>query len=86
MERLTDTLPLGGETMLNAAALRILARVLLTPGAPPSMRELCRPMGFTPNGAHFHVKRLKKLGLLTWDAGRNRTLRPTCRFIPASEL
>ncbi len=81
-------------TMLNHNALTILG-VLLGWRAeglpPPSIRELMDITGMdSPNGIFFHLCRLRKLGLVTWDreAGQKaRTLRATCRYerVPESD-
>ncbi len=78
-------------TKIHPNALRIL---LLIQGrkdrglSPPSYREMCRALGITLNAVYFHATKLRRIGLLTWDAppncGRNgkhsRTLRANYRL------
>jgi predicted ArsR family transcriptional regulator len=68
-----------------AVRLQVLARICQR-GLPPTVRDLCRLTGMNPNGVVFHLAALRKAGLVTWENGKARTLRPTCRWIPASEL
>jgi hypothetical protein len=52
----------------------------------PDVRELADLCGVYINAVAGHLKALKKYGLIAWEERRARTLRPTCRFIPASDL
>lgn len=53
----------------------------------PSWREIGKELGITQNAVNCHLLSLKAKGLITWEPGGvARTLRPTCRFIPASQL
>ena len=52
-----------------------------------TIRDLCKKMGTSStNGVHFQLFALKRDGLITWEPGKARTIRPTCRFISAEEL
>ena len=43
-----------------------------------SVRELMRKFGWTsPNAVVFHLTALRERGLVTWEPGVARTLRPT---------
>jgi SOS-response transcriptional repressor LexA len=43
---------------------------------PPTLRELARALGLRSFGSLWeHLDRLRDLGLVTWDAGKSRTLR-----------
>lgn len=75
-----------GRVTLNHASLAILGLILSRPGYPPSLREMMAAADLdSPNGVLSHIRRLKKLGLVTSADGhaRQRTWRATCRFIPA---
>ncbi|MEN1680990.1 MAG: transcriptional regulator [Planctomycetota bacterium] len=48
----------------------------VTHGYSPSRRELQHRMGLAyPSSVTCHLNALRKKGVLTWDAGRARTLR-----------
>ncbi len=74
-------------TQLESAAVRlqVLSRICQR-GLPPTVRDLCALTGMNPNGVMCHLNALRDAGLVTWQSGKARTLRPTCRWIPASEL
>ena len=72
---------------LNHTALRILLLLQSSHGCSPSLRWLAERLGIrSMNGVHCHLRRLRGLGLVTWEPKRFRTLRATCRFIPEGEL
>lgn len=74
-------------TTLNHHALAIIAEVQRRQQAGasmPSVRELQRLAAVaSPSGVQQYLIRLRELGLLTWEHGKNRTLRLTCRLSPA---
>ena len=57
---------------------------------PPTIRELMKPLGITPNGMRNHLLALKRKGLVTWVDNRSRTLRivpqPSSRGMPLVTL
>jgi SOS-response transcriptional repressor LexA len=55
-------------------------------GVPPSFLDLQKATGISLNGVAYQIKMLAKLGLVAYEPGKRRTLRPTCMFIPAKEL
>lgn len=55
-------------------------------GRAPSTRDIGRALGISFEAVHQHLLPLRVAGLARLEYGRHRTLRPTCRFIPASEL
>lgn len=66
-------------TKLRGNSLKILL-LLATARRPWTIRELARECGIrNPHGAKCHLLRLRKLGLVTWEEGRHRTLRAKCR-------
>ncbi|NBZ96934.1 MAG: hypothetical protein EBR40_11015 [Proteobacteria bacterium] len=47
-------------------------------GFCPTVREICREFEFaSPNAAWTHMNALKRHGLITWQSGQARTIRPT---------
>lgn len=80
-------------TRLGPSKLAILAAIMDRPGHPPTVLELAAVIGSrNPEAAAGHLRRLRELGLVTWEQGINggrslsRTIRSTCKFIPADEL
>ena len=68
--------------------LKVLAAILEAHAAArsPSFREILARLGWSRaslNAVQQAVNRLADAGLVTWDHGLKRTLRPTCRFEPA---
>jgi repressor LexA len=52
----------------------------LSNGYCPSVRDICQHFGFrSPNGAHSHLRALKRKGWLDWHPNQGRTLRPSVR-------
>lgn len=77
----------NGHVRLGKTALAILSRIMDTPGHPPTVRELCEAAGDVRlHAVHGQLKRLVRLGLLSWEPAKARTLLATCRFIPENEL
>lgn len=68
---------------IHSAALRLLLALCLATqqGQTPSVRDLCRMLGRDINTVHQRLVRLRQLGLVTWEYGRGRTLRPLVRLI-----
>lgn len=45
-------------------------------GYSPSVREICDGFGWSStNAAMFHLQRLRRLGLVTWQGRHSRTIR-----------
>jgi SOS-response transcriptional repressor LexA len=65
----------------------ILAAIMDRRHYQMSVRDLQRLANIrTPNGTHYHLRRLKRLGLVDWQPNSARTIRPLVRFIPASQI
>lgn len=67
---------------LPAACLRVLVEVLrmTEAGERISVRKLCKRLGWrSANAVYYRLVRLRQAGLLTWEDGRDGTLRPKCR-------
>lgn len=64
--------------------LAILARIGVANARrePVTLREMADEMGVTLNAVSDALRGLIKYGLLTKVAGRARTLRVACRYIP----
>lgn len=74
---------------LSVTTLKVLGLVFLgiRNRNPYTIRELMRILKLSPNGVSWHLRRLKRCGLIDWEGGgAPRTLHPTCRFIPAKEI
>lgn len=69
---------------LDAVDLRILEAVMRQPGL--SVRDLVPIAERSHRACWTSMEKLRHLGLVTWDDGRARTLRATCRFLPKGEL
>lgn len=72
-----------GKETITPGQLRLLAlicRFIDEHGSAPSVRELAALLSVSPNGAHCHLRRLRKKGLVTWNYGSWRTLRPLVRI------
>ena len=73
-----------GPTRLRVLALVVAAR---DRGRTPTVKGMARQLGLrVHNGVAVHLRALRRLGLVEWDAGKGGTLRPTCRFVPADAL
>lgn len=66
---------------LGVTRLRILEAVMLQPGI--SYSELVERFQIQRNALYGHLTALREQGLVTWEVGKARTLRATCRWIPA---
>lgn len=64
----------------------IVLGMVMRPGVRPSYRDIGKVIGKGPRQVQIHLEELRKLGLVTWEHGEHRTLMPTCRFIPESQL
>jgi predicted transcriptional regulator len=71
---------------LGPTALQILEAVMLEPWLSPTVRDLARITGKSLYCVQFHLQRLRRAGLVTWEDGLARTMVANCRFIPAAEL
>lgn len=70
---------------IGSTGLRILAMVMQ--GGHYTIRELMESVGVkSPNAVQPQIKRLTAMGLLSHQPMLVRTLRPTCKFIPADKL
>ena len=69
-----------GETML------LVLQAVMRPGLRPSMLEIAKEIGCQQYNVLMHLRKLRSMGLVEWEPQAKRTLRPTCRFIPAKEL
>lgn len=56
-------------------------------GHSASTRDILAALGnVSLHGLQHHLNRLRRLGLITWDYGKSRTLRPTFKlFIPPEQ-
>lgn len=80
----TKTNNVEGHVTLNKNTLKILVAIAMANrrGLSPSLKELCVLSGIlNVNGTDYHIRRLKKLGLVE-SAGRHkaRALRATCQI------
>ena len=58
--------------------LRFVARFYADKGYALTVRQICRQFRFaSPNAAVSHLKALRRHGLVTWQTGKARTIRPT---------
>ena len=70
-------------TRLNSNALSILAAI--SGGAHTSIK-ISSLVGFSRPGAIYHLNRLRRLGLVSWEPLLCATIHLTCRFVPADEV
>jgi SOS-response transcriptional repressor LexA len=83
--RLAKKTGLAAADLLCGNTLIVLAKVVQ--GGAPSVREIADDMKLSStNAVHLHLLRLRRLGLIDWEDGKARTLRPTFTFTPASQL
>ena len=61
--------------------LLLILRHYAERGFGPSIDEMGRATGKTKNGVKGHLNALRREGLVTWEPGKARTVRPTCRFV-----
>ena len=81
-----DGLRRRGYRVLGPNALKIIARIA-QPGQRPGFRQLMQHTGIRSlNGIAIYVGQLERLGLVTHEPHEARTVRLTCRFIPAEKL
>lgn len=73
---------------VGSAQMRVLGLVLdgQRRGLPPTLREIAGRMGCGLTNVALRVDQLALKGLVGWEDNQRRTLRPTCRFIPAEQL
>ena len=72
---------------LNITSLRILAYLWQNPSPPPFFEDLAAICGcHHRQNIADRLERLQRLGLIEKEYRKKRTLRATCRFIPAEEL
>lgn len=75
--------------VIEGKRLKILGLIMQgnIDGVPVSLRELGKVCGIrSPNGVLSHLESLRAKGLITWENGKARTLKATCRFIPSDLL
>ncbi len=78
---MTQTKP---KSSLNPVDMRILEAVMRQPGI--GVRDLTRIAQRSLAVIQKSLNRMQGLGLVTWDCGRRKTLRSTCKFIRVEEL
>ena len=62
----------------TAAVLAYLRRHIAEHGTPPSIRDIVRGLGLPATGSVTpHLRILREAGLVSWEAGKARTLRLT---------
>lgn len=83
LRRIANTSVLG-PTALNV--LGIICRAAQEGRPPPSGRDVCKKLGFSPNAFHLVLDRLEHAGLITRERFRARTVRPAFRFLTPEEL
>lgn len=69
---------MNGPEVHGDTRVRVLAAVL---GGARSVREVQAETGRSVSTIHGHLLVLEKAGLVAWDRGRHRTLRPTVRAV-----
>lgn len=58
--------------------LRQIAKFRRSHRYAPTVRELSRLMGYaTPSAPHYHLRKLREEGLVTWTDGVSRSLQLT---------
>lgn len=66
-------------TTKQLAVLAAIERLTTAKGFPPSLRELAAAVGIgSPAGVACHLTPLQQKGYVTWEQGKERTLRLTC--------
>jgi len=76
-DRLPDSTLAALEAILRLSAQRL-------PVTVQAVAEACGSK--SNNAAWWHLKRLRRAGLVAWDRGARATIRPLVRFIPASDI
>lgn len=76
------------ERTIPPSHLRVLAAIMEghATGRVLTFRQILSHLGLSPNSVNVvarAINRLATAGLVTWEPGKKRTLRPTCRFEPA---
>ncbi len=67
--------------------LRVLGAILDAKPRLLTIADLSLKFGFKSNhAAEYMLAALKADGMVTWEPGKARTLRATCRWIPGDEL
>jgi Mn-dependent DtxR family transcriptional regulator len=73
-------------TTLNHNALAILGMILRAQRLgerPPTYSQFVEELGIHIRAVWGHLRRLRKLGLVSFEDYRQGTLRATCEFVPA---
>lgn len=73
---------------LNATERRLLAILFARKRdemLPPTVRELAAALRSSQNTVMQALYGLKRGGMVTWEEGRSRTLRLTCRLVEDKE-
>lgn len=74
----------GRGVVIGPEQLLILHLIAIRPR--PSLRGLASMVGSCHQTVKHHLENLCELGLATYDRGKAKTARPTCRFITAAQL
>lgn len=72
---------IAGTDVLGPARLRVLDVVMRSGWT--TMRDIAKELRCNHKAVDEHLHALRRRGLVTWEDGLCRTIRPTCRFIPA---
>lgn len=64
-------------TAAQQAVMNHLTAYRQTHGISPSIRDLQSALGLrSPSAVQFHLRNLRDMGVVTWERGRSRSLRP----------
>jgi len=73
-----DPIPELTVTDRQRQILGFVARFYAEKGYALTVRQICKQFHFaSPNAAWTHMNALKRHGLITWQSGQARTIRPT---------
>lgn len=80
MTRTKSQRPIKGLTKRQHEVIDTIDNLTQEKGYPPSFRELGAALGIgTPNGVMSHLRPLKALGFVRWEAHKTRTLVTTLK-------
>lgn len=65
---------------ISPATTRVLL-ALMVEDRPASVRRIAARAGITVAPCHRHLTRLQELGLVDWEAGKQRTVHPLVRVV-----
>lgn len=77
------------QQILGPRQLLVLSHILALRARrePVTVRRLSALAGIrTKNGVLFHLKGLRRKGLIEWEPTHGNTIRPLVRFVPAEAL